>query len=111
MPRPPNSVLQTELLRSLPRILRKQFVHVSAIRSVGASTEFGVVAKQSKGRVSDRGAATAGSAVLEYEAAILVVRSAGNALYVDLVKIVLAGALEQATKLEGVVALYPSKVV
>ena len=49
-------------------------------------------------------AGAAGTGVDEHEAAVLVVGAAGDAGDVDLVEVVLAGALEHGAELERVVA-------
>jgi hypothetical protein len=93
---------ELQLVVDAPGVLAEELEHVAAVRGVGARTDFRVGREQAESRVGHAGAgagSAAGTDVVELEAAVLVVGAAGNARHVDLVEVVLAGALEEPPNL------------
>lgn len=80
---------------------------MAAIWREAAGADLGVGGEQPERRVGDTGARAGGAAgpdVVELESSILIVGAAWNAGDVDLIEVVLAGALKQRAELQRVVA-------
>src|SRR5262245_27679945 len=105
------AVIDVEFLRCRPGILSKAFPHVGAKERICAMTDFRICIEQSKSRVGYCDSSSSCAAVCELELAILVVCTSWASLHVDLIIIVLAGSLEQATELHRVASQDPRQTI
>ena len=114
------AVVDGQVLRGFPRILREALPHMGAEERVGTMADFRVRVEQAQSRVRDGGAGRClnisrpyeiSPVVAEKELAILVVRTSRACLHVDLIVVVLPGALKHATEFQRVVSPNPCEAV
>src|SRR5260370_1414754 len=102
---------ESQILPSLPGVLREGLPHVGAKDGVGAVSDFRVGVEQAQSSVCDRDARPAGPAVGEQELAVLVVGASRASLYADLVIVVFARAFTNDTQFHRVILFYPGEAV
>src|SRR5207244_3164924 len=105
------AVGQCQSGRGLPGVLSEALPHIGAEYGIGTVADFGVRVIKTQGSVGNSEARAAGAVVRERELSVLVVGAGRASLHVDLVIVVLAGALPQAAKLNRVIAFNPGKAV
>src|SRR6267378_1135062 len=102
---------ESQILPSLPGVLREPLPHVGAEDGVRAMADFGIGVEHAQCGVCDRDSRAAGSAISEQELAVLVVRTCRASLHIDLVIVVFARSLPKDTELQGVISFYPGEAV
>src|SRR6266480_1390738 len=107
------TIVDGQILSELPGVLGETLIHVGAKDGVRAVSDFRVAVIQSQSGVGGghAGCCSPCSLVGERELTVLVVRASGAGLHVDLVVVIFACALEEESKLYGVVVLDPGEAV
>src|SRR6266850_1711643 len=107
----PDSKVNVQLGRGLPGILRKTLPHVGSEDGVRAMADFRICIEEPQSSIGNCNPGPTQSVIGEQELSVLIIRASWASLHVDLVIVVLAGALKQRAELQRVVSPDPGKAV